>query len=317
MFNGSLLDAQTAQAFLISQLTYVESEVYKIKYPEIRYPALVPVDTSANEWIPSVTYYSFDITGQANWFNGRAQDVPNANVLRSKFETPVKMGAIGYEWTLEELSQAQLLRRNLPADKGDAARFAAEQFIDSVAMFGDPVVGLSGLLNNPTVTVAQSPATGTGGSTLWATKTPDQITAEINGILTGVYSGSNTVEMADTLLLPIPAFTYINSTRLGNTNSDTILTFIRQNNIYTARTGRPLMIEGVRGLDVGGAGGTGRAVAYKRDPRVVKMHMPMPFKFMSQPYQVAPITWHVPGIFRVAGVDIRRPGAFRYLDGME
>jgi len=29
-----------------------------------------------------------------------------------------------------------------------------------------------------------------------------------------------------------------------------------------------------------------------------------------------PMLWKVPGIFRFGGVDIKRPGAFRYVDGL-
>lgn len=313
--NINMHDAQSAEAFLVSQLSYIESEVYKIQYPDIRYPSLVPVDTEANPWSPSVTYYSFDTKGQAKWINGRGQDIPNADVQRAKFETAVNMGGIGYEYTMEELAQAQMLRRNLSADKGDAARLAAEQFIDQVAMFGDTSVGYSGLANSGDVTVGEAP-NGAAGSPLWSKKTADEMLADTDAALSGVWTQSNTVELADTLLLPLTAFTKANSTRITNESSDTVLSFIRKNNIYTARTGRPLMIEPVRGLDTAGTGGTGRMIAYKRDPRVVKMHMPMPFRFVSQLYPVAPLTWHVPGIFRVGGVDVRRPGAFRYMDGI-
>ena len=56
-------------------------------------------------------------------------------------------------------------------------------------------------------------------------------------------------------------------------------------------------------------------VAYRRDPTVVKMHLPMPYRFLK-PWQVGPIIWEVPGIFRFGGVDFRRPGAARYMDGL-
>ncbi len=40
-------DAQAALGFLLSQVTSIESEVYAIRYADIQYPRLVPVDTSA------------------------------------------------------------------------------------------------------------------------------------------------------------------------------------------------------------------------------------------------------------------------------
>lgn len=309
-------DAQSALAFLIPQLTYIEREVYQVKYPSIRYHQIVPIDTSANEWAPSVTYYSMDGVGQANWFNARGQDVNNADVVRTKFQTSVQMAAIGYSYDMEELSSAASLGMNLTADKARYARLAAEQFLDNAALFGDATVNFTGLLNSGAVTATTAAATGTGSSPLWATKTPDQILLDVNTILTGIWVTSQTIELADTLLLPLAAFNYIATTRLSNISEMTVLEWLRKYNGYTAQTGQTLMIVPIRGLDTAGSGPSGRMVAYWRDPSVVKMHIPMPFRFLPQPFQKGPLLWEIPGIFRFGGVDIRRPGAFRYLDGM-
>ena len=93
----------------------------------------------------------------------------------------------------------------------------------------------------------------------------------------------------------------------------TVLQWIQKYNVYTAQTGQPLIIRAVRALATAGAGGTARAIAYRRDPQIVKMHIPMPHRFLPV-WQTGPITFDVPGIFRLSGVEIRRPGAFRYLD---
>lgn len=91
--------------------------------------------------------------------------------------------------------------------------------------------------------------------------------------------------------------------------------WIKKNNLYTTETGQPLLIRGVRGLDTAGASGNGRAIAYTRTPDVVKIHLPMPHRFLPV-WQTGPIVFDVPGIFRIAGLEIRRPGAFRYMDGV-
>jgi hypothetical protein len=59
---------------------------------------------------------------------------------------------------------------------------------------------------------------------------------------------------------------------------------------------------------------TTRAVAWMKDPEVLKLHMPMPLRFL--PVQPRNIEYYVPGMFRMAGLDIRRPPAVRYLDGV-
>lgn len=311
----NFMDAQAALAFVVQQASYIEREVYQIRYREIQYPGLVPVDTSASPWTPSVTYFSVDSVGAAAWFSGRAQDVPHAEVLRDKAQTTVSMAAIGYRYDLEEIGQAQLLGQNLGTDKANAARRAAEEMIERVAFFGDTSKGFTGLVNNPNVTSGSAAATGTGSATTWDTKTPDNILADVNGALTGIFTGTSGVEMADTLLLPYTQLLAISTRRIDATNQTTILEWIERNNVYTRTTGQALTIRGVWGLETAGSGSTPRMVAYRRDPTVLKMHMPLPFRFLPA-WQVGPILFEVPGIFRLGGVDVRRPKAMRYVDGL-
>lgn len=309
------LTPQLALAFLTQQASFIEPQVYRTRYPAIRYPDLVPVDTTANEWTRTVTYYSSDSSGRAEWFNGNAQDVPRANVNRAQFETGVSMAAIGYGYDLAELGHAQLLNINLTTDKADAARRAAEEFVDQIAIFGDSAKGFRGLANAAGVASGPAPADGTGGASEWATKRPAQVLRDFNGALTQVYAGSARVEMADTVLLPHDVMTNLGATMLSDTSDTSILRWLEANNTYTLQTRRPLTIMGVFGLETAGAGGTARMVAYRKNPSVVKMHYPMPFRFFPA-WQTGPIRFDVPGIFRLGGVDVKLPFAFRYLDAI-
>ncbi|HEV7258943.1 MAG TPA: major capsid family protein [Bosea sp. (in: a-proteobacteria)] len=307
---------QAALSFLIRQGTLIEPTVYAMRYQEIQYPALIPVDTSAPEWIQSVTYFSMDGVGQAQWFAGQAQDIPKVALTRDKFETTVSMAAIGYGYDLEELGTAQLLGMNLSADKATLARRVAEEKIDQVAFVGDTTKGFTGLVNASTPTATTAPADGSGSATTFVSKTPDQILRDINGQLTGIFTGTLGAEIADTILLPYSVLLDLSTRRIDTVNQTTILEWIERNNIYTRTTGQALTIRGVFGyLDTAGASSTKRMVAYRRSPEVLKMHMPMPFRFLPA-WQTGPIRFDVPGIFRLGGVDIRRPKAVRYLDGI-
>lgn len=312
-----MLDAQqVAMSFLIRQASLIEPTVYAMRYQEIQYAALIPVDTSAPEWIQSVTYFSMDGVGQAQWFHGNASDVPKVVLTREKFETGVSMAAIGYGYTLEELGTAQLLGMNLSADKATLARRVAEEKIDQIAFGGDALKGFTGLVNASTPTATTAPADGTGSATTFASKTPDQILRDINGQLTGIFTGTLGAEIADTLLLPYAVLLDLSTRRIDAVNQTTILEWVERNNIYTRTTGQPLTIRGVFGyLDTAGASSTKRMVAYRRSPEVLKMHLPMPFRFLPA-WQTGPMKFDIPGIFRVGGVDIRRPKAVRYLDGI-
>ena len=309
-----MADAQQALGFLVSQTSHIETSVYEIQYPDVQYPALVPVDTSANEWAKSVTYYSVDKVGKAGWFHHYGKDVHVADVERNKYEVAIEMADIGYRYTLEELGVAMMVPgTNLTNERAAAARRAYEEFVDNIAFRGDATKNLNGLLNYPGITIVNA-AEVNGGDTDWDDKDADEILKDINDALTGVYIGSLTVELADTILLPIAALTLLASKRVGDTN-ETVLSFLLRNNVYTFQSGRPLTIRGVRGLETAGVGGVGRMVVYRRDPSVVKFHLPMPHRFLPI-WQTAPLVFDIPGIFRLGGVEIRRPGAVRYVDGI-
>jgi len=304
---------QQALGFLIAQTTHIESQVWEVKYPDILYPQFVPVDTSANQWAKTVTYFSVDKTGKAAWINGRSRDIPLADINRQKHETEVSMAGIGYDYSLEELNQARMLGHDLTADKAKSARRAYEEMVEDIAFVGDADKGFQGLLNNSTVSRADV-ANGVSTTPQWTTKTPDEILVDINAALSGVWIASKTVEMADTLLLPLAQYSLLATKRMASDVSTTILTWIEQNNIYTKVTGQKLMIRAMRQLTTAGNGGTARMVAYRRAPDVLKLHIPMPLQFLAPQQDV--FTFLVPGMFRLGGVDIRLPGAVRYYDAI-
>lgn len=305
-------DAQATLSFVISQTTAIETYVYKQPLPDITYPDLIPLDFTAPPWSTSVTYFSSQGSGQAAWFNSGAYDIPNADVQRTQFETPVAMAAIGYEYNLAEISTAQWLGIPLTSDKAEAAVRAYQEFTERVAFTGDTSKSFNGLINYPTVTVTPVQA-GVGGTT-WALKTPAEILRDVNNALLGIYLGTNTTGAANTILLPPAQLALLATAMVTTLGTQTILQWLLANNVYTAKTGQPLVIREMRQLTGAGAGGTDRMIAYRKAPDVLKMHIPMPHRFFA-PQQIE-LTWKVPGIFRLGGLDIRRPKEVGYYDGI-
>lgn len=308
--NGMTFDAQAATGFVTSQATHIESAVNATVYPDIQYASLIPVDTSAHPFAQTVTYYSSDIYGKAKWINGNSDDIPLAGTDRAQHKTSVYTAGIGYGFGWEEVGVAMMMGVNLQNDDAMAARRAYEEMVDGVALLGSPEKGFSGFINYPGVTAA---AVTTGD---WedGTTTEDQILADVNGLILGVANGTNYTSIADTLLLSPGRMNFLATKRLGDTQM-TILEFLRKNNTYTAMTGQPLTIKAVRGLETAGAGQTQRMVAYRRDPGVLKLHIPMPHRFLGI-FQDGPLHWVNPGVFRLGGLDIRRPAEVRYGDGI-
>ncbi|MCC4588754.1 DUF2184 domain-containing protein [Xanthomonas sp. NCPPB 1067] len=310
-----LLDAQVTLGFLVAQTTIIEPGVYRTVYPDIQYRDLIPVDTSGSEFATSVTYYSQDQYGKADWINGNADDIPKAGTNRSQFQTGVHTAGIGYGYGWEEIGRAQLLGINLPTEDAAVARRASEDMVDRVALYGDGSKGFSGLFNAAVVIPVAAP-TGAWGTLLAAgTATPDQIVADMNASILNVFNGTNTTAIADRLLLPWSKFLLISTKRMSNDSDMTILQYFLANNVYTATTGQQLMVRGLRGLDTAGAGGVARMIAYRYDPNVLKLHMPMPHRFLPV-FQSGPLRWDVPGVMRLGGLDVRLPKQVVYVDGI-
>lgn len=290
-----------------SQLVKLETEAMDESFDDLQYSELIPVDTSGPEWVKGVTYRSLEKIGQAKWINGGAQDVPNADILSAEINNTAELAAIGYSYTLEEVNQS--IMHNLPLEtvRISSARRAAEEFIDGVALNGDPDKGMEGLYNSSRVSpfaAAQS----------FESATLEQALTMVNNGLIGVGAEQARARFPrDTMLLSTSSLSALANKVVPDT-AETFLNYIKKNNIYTARTGKELMVRDVDGLETAGAGDTKRAVFYRRDPQVLTFHMPMPHKFL--PVQQVIMEFKVPGIFRIGGTEIRRPDAVGYQDGV-
>ena len=312
---------QQALTFVQGQAFKINQRVYEARYPDYDFARLIYVDTSGPEWSPGLITYTSDMTGQAQWQAGGAKDVPLADVSQDRRLKSHHLAAIGYEWDIEEVNTAlNMPGASLPDRRARAARMAYQKFMYDLTVKGNTEKGLTGLINYSGVTATTAPADGTSGSTLWVNssgvgqKTPAQIVRDVNLALMGVYLGTNEVELADTLLLPFEAYNYIASTTYSATTTETILSFVQRTNMYTQQTGQPLTIRTIGALSTGASGGTtGRLVAYRNSEEYVKLHLPMPHRFLNV-YQSGPLQWQVPGIFRTGGVEVLATKAMRFID---
>lgn len=300
--------------FLRTAQNYIEPGIYARAYPDFQYRELVPVDNSAPEWTTAIDFFSMgDDVGEAREFAPDGDDINFVDFKLDQGTSRVVMVGVGYRYNLQELAHAQAYGIRLTDERADAARRKYEQFIDNLAFLGRAKLGMSGLVNTSSVT-ALTAANGAAGTATWATKTPDEILADVNRVLGAIFTASNGIEQADTVLLDQDSYALIATKRLDATMTTTVLEHIQRANIYTIRTGRPLTIRAVFGLETAGAGGSRRMVAYRRAPDVVKMHVPMPLRWLQAEQRL--LKFEVPGIFRTGGVEWRRPGAGRYLDGI-
>lgn len=320
LYNTTAHDAMQLNLFVTSEASRINAQVYRIEYADVRYRGLVPVDTAGPEWRDAYTFISLDGAGAAEWLNTASDDVPKVAFSQDKAEAFVNEAGIGYDFTLREVQKAQQMGFDLPDTKARVARRAAEEMIDRVTWAGDAMLGLTGIINNPYVPVQDAAPTGTGSSTRWKDKTPGQILADVNALLSGIWEGTGRTTMADTLVVPDDAYVVLATTLLPDGGGRTLLDWIQTTNLYTAATRRTLTIVPIYELRVAGEGSTpqapvSRAVAYRNSEDVVVLRMPMPFRFFPV-WQTGPWRWDVPGMFRMGGVEYVRPREASYMDGI-
>ena len=298
-----ILDAPAALGFVLSQRTSLEREVLARPYPEIKYASRVPVDTTANPFAASVTFFTRDAVGKAKFINGKGDDIPYANTTNSKFEETIRTAGIGASWSLEEIGAADQLTKagfptNLATDELDAARMGYERLVDDVVHIGDTGIGVEGLLNTTGITNIAAGAT-------WALSTPAAIVKQIVDAFSAIRAETLGMEAADTLLLPIAQHSRIVTTAYGVEGGLTIEQYLQK--ALTALMGKPVTIDSDYRL-------TNKAVIYKRAPDALKLHMPMPLRFIAP--QMVNFEVKTLGMFRFSSLNIRKPKTMRYVAGI-
>lgn len=326
----NITDAQGLN-YLRQQTHVLSNRAFEQEYDLINVSEFVPVNTDYPEWASGVDFQIGDLTGAAQWQSGYAKDVPLADVSLISVSSQFAMYAVGYRYNVEEIGKAMFAGYPLTARKAVAARQAADIFVAETALYGGGHTGWTGLFNLAGVTPSVSPNTGTGSARNWVNssgvglKTPEQIVAELDLMLVGpsLTSGILASLIGNTILLPPAAYRYLATTPYGVTSPNaTILQWYMANNIYTTRTGQPLVIRDMPWLadaatyNSGGVNvaGQGRAIGYRNSPDALELPMPMPYNFRPV-YQDGPLQWAIPGIGRV-GQLIQIRDAVRYLDGI-
>lgn len=318
-------DAQ-ALSFVQGQAYRINTQVLETVYPNWNFEDLIYVSTEGNPWALGVITYTSDWTGKPEFLTAYAKDMPFADVSQGQELRGFHLAGIGYQFNLEEVNTAlNMVGGSLPSRRAIAAYEAYRHFMWNVYLTGHDEKGLKGVINYPGITPVAAVSDGTGGVPYWVnasavgTKTPALILRDFNRAIFGTDSATYGAILANTVLLPDVAYNYIAQTPINDLNTESILSFIRRNNLYTQQTGQPLTIRGMRELRAAGTAGAGagkgRLIAYNDSPNLLRLHLPMPHQFLRV-HQDGWGNWVVPGIFRTGGVEFVAPQSAYYLDGI-
>jgi hypothetical protein len=228
------------------------------------------------------------IPGGKSWISKDANAISGVALDIGKTIHPLYLWGLEIKYTIPELVSSQKLGRPVDAQKFDALRLKHQMDIDEQVYIGDTTFNQPGLLNYTGVGTITNAPNGGAGSPLWTTKTPDEILADVNQLLTSVWTASGWAVMPRKLLLPPTNFGYLVSTKVSTAGERSILAFLKENSLSMTANGVPLDIQPVKWAIGRGVGGTNRMCAYTQDidrvrfPMVPLQRTPLEYRSIYQ-----------------------------------
>lgn len=250
--------------------------------------------------------------GNMPWISGETTVIPGVSVNGERVVLPLRPLAREVSYTSIELARSNLTAQPIDVQKLDALNILYQMNTDQMVYIGSKDVGATGLVNSSLVT-AGAVANGVSGSPLWSQKTPTEILADVNTLLSNTWTASALAVCPDKLLLPPVQFAYISSQLISSAGNMSILEFIKQNSIALQINGRPLDIQPVKWLTSRGADSTNRMVAYTNDESRVRF--PMVPIMRETPYYQG-IRYAAPYLWAFGEVEFVYPETVRYADGI-
>ena len=188
--------------------------------------------------------------------------------------------------------------------------------LDTMTYEGFDDLGVYGLVNNPDITTSTAAAVGTGSTTTWSTKTPDQILDDINTVLNNTWAASeyDLSGMANHVLVAPSNFMYLQR-KVSEAGNVSIFQYIMENNVATAQ-GREIVIVPCRWCEGAGANSTNRMVAYVNDKDRVRIDIPVMLnRIMTQP-DVQNMAYLTAYAGQIGQVKFLYPQCAAYVDGI-
>ena len=290
-----------AGLFLDRQLEYIRPQIFEVEYADIKYPTILPVTAEAGPGAQTFTYRIMDATGDFKLISDAADDLPRADVSQTEKSINIRSFGGSFGYTVQELRAAQMANISLEQRRASAVRRAYEEKVESVAMFGESSVSLTGFFNNATVDVISA--------NKWfstSAVTADEMLEILNQGVSAIISGSNMKEQPDTILMPYEDYNTVSTTRNSNSSDVTVLEYFLRTNPFIRN------VEPINQLAAANSSlAKNRMVVYKRDPQKVQLHIPQPLELF--PPQQRGLEFIVPAHARVGGTAIYYPKSVKYV----
>lgn len=262
-YNEAVLSLDAAEsAFFKRELEYILPELFEFTFAKINARRVFPIDRSAGPAAETILFRQITKSGIAKVISDYANDIPLVNMEVEEFTGNVRSIAIAALWSIQEIRAAVKAGRPLDREQAEAARETILRLENQIAFQGDATNGLVGMFTDPNIP-------RTAGAGVWSAATPADILADMNLAANAIPETTGDMEEPGTLLVPTPQFNIIAEDNAAMGTDTTILRYFLNNNPYISEVMR------VRELTGAGAGGVDVIVAYDRNPRKLRMHVPL------------------------------------------
>ena len=256
---------QTAGAFLVSELEK-RDPIVRVPLTSFTYARDIPIKIGGG-WVDHTSNLNIDygVTGGSG--NGTVQSsganaspLVQLNLEKDVYNTHVFNTTMRIKFT--DMMRSQITGRSLDKMLSDGVRLVYDKHMDENVYKGLSQYGSSGLVNNPNVTAATAD-NGAGGSSTWASKTPQEILKDINDAINAVWeaAGYDLRAMPNHILLPHAQFNFIATQPVSSLSEKSILTYLQENNV-AAKNNVDLVIAAVPWCKQAGTGSSDRMVVY-------------------------------------------------------
>lgn len=305
--------------FFARQLETIRATAFEVEYPELKARKVFPVTAEAGAGARTFTYRTYGQSGKAKIINGKANDLPRADIDGKENTIKIVTLGIEYGYDLDEIDHAQKAGVNLDQRRANAAQRGSELTINELAFYGDAATGIQGFF-----TVADIPVgtpvgiTGTIASDSefygdWtnAAITPEQILQDLNRMFSYVWTTTNMVERANKLCVPVAVYnTFFNTPRSQNAASDTnIATYLVKNSQFLTSTDDivPLNECSVPAGATGNASFDGVDCAFVFNDSAEKLQLHVPMELTYAAAQPRGLEVSVPGRSKCGGISYYKP----------
>lgn len=301
--------AATGQTFLMAELAKLDPTV-RMPLENYTYLRDLPIDRGGG-WVMNHVAHNVDFRGPQDGSAGSQTNDSRVIEYNNNQDTwPVFPYQVRIRIPIvESLRMAQVGRS--PQDLLDkGVRVDYSKTLDNRAYKG--FLGQYGLVNNPLVTQTALPATGTGTTTTWSTKSATQILADFNFMAQAIWlaSGSAPGAMPDRFLIPPNQFIQLTQPMAvigGPSGYASILDYIKKNYLGSAFGIEPEIYPLPVWLDGQGTGGTQEIIAYKYDKDCLSLGIPQEITRFGAPPSIVSGCFEFLYLANIGVVKINRP----------